>query len=121
MRAKWCPWLAGFLAVLAISAQGCSTDAGAPGGAAAAGKTAVNPGGGSDSTQQAGSASAQGGTASAQGGTTTVQPGGGQVGAGGTSSTGGTTSAGGTAPIGPAIGAAQFAAGDLDATSDGGT
>jgi hypothetical protein len=134
MHAKLCPTLAGFVTALAISVQGCSTDS-ATGSPSGAGNTGVNPGGGSASMQPGGgTAATQGGSGTVQAGTSSVQPGGGQVGAGGTNvgmagtstATAGTssvagTSAGGSAPMGPAIGAAQFAAGDLDSASDGGT
>lgn len=46
---------------------------------------------------------------------------GGQVGMGGTTATAGATSSAGDAPVGSAIGPAQFDDGDLDAASDGGT
>ena len=126
MRAKLCPTLAAFFATLAISVQGCSTD---PDGknSGAAGSGALNPGAGTGSNMQPGGGTGganSGGGSSVQAGTSGMQPGGGQVGAGGTSGTAGSVSnggGGGSAPIGPAIGAAQFAAGDLDAASDGGT
>jgi len=137
MHAKLCPTLAGFVTALAISIQGCSTasSGGSPNGA---GNSGASPGGGSAPMQPSGgSAATQGGSGSVQAGTSGVEPAGGQVGAGGTtsgmggSSSAGTsaagvgaaagTSGGGSAPLGPAIGAAQFAAGDLDPASDGGT
>ena len=118
MRLKARRCLAGILGALAISELGCSTDSA---GTGTAGAPSVNPGAGSGSMQAgAGTGSIQGGGSSAQGGTASN---GGQVGAGGTTnaSAGTNSSAAGTAPLGPAIGAAQFGAGDLDAASDGGT
>lgn len=121
----------GILTALAISLPACSTDEAAPpatgvnGNVAGAGPA---PSGAAGGNAAATGGNAQGNASNAGNGTTL--PGAGQVGSGGqpgsagmlgngTAGTG--TTAGGTAPSGPAIGAAQFADGDLDATSDGGT
>ena len=126
MRMQHASWPVVSLALLCGGTLGCGTSNSSSGGAAGSGGSSTANSGAGAST--GGSAQPGGGSVSAQSGSTSVagasaggQPSGGQVGAGGTPGTAGTTAGGGTAPAGPAIGPAQFAAGDLDAASDGGT
>ena len=123
MRAQLCLGPLGLLAALGLSAWACSTDASGGGPSATAGNSGVSSSSGNGSSLPgAGNGSTQGGAGATQAGAAGSQPGGGQVGAGGTTTAAGTTGDGaGTGPAGPAIGAAQFGAGDLDAASDGGT
>jgi hypothetical protein len=120
MRLRARPTMAGFSAALAISVAGCSSET--PPSGANGGGSAASAATGASATSAGGSSSATGGSGTpAQAGNGTL-PGGGQVGAGGSNGSGGSSSSsGGSAPSGPAIGAAQFGEGELDAVSDGGT
>jgi hypothetical protein len=116
------------LTSLGLGAQifGCSSDdPTGQKGTAGSSTGATAPSAGSSSTgstnTSAGQGPTMGGNTSATAGATS---GGAQVGSGGMSGSSPTAGSGpqaGTGPAGPAIGAAEFAAGELDAVSDGGT